>query len=212
MQENREQHNKLQVEYFDQRADMFQQAIPEDIQERTAYIVRTAGVNADSRILDVGTGTGVLIGHFLAAGAKQSNIVGVDLSERMLSLARQHFHDVFFWNGDVMSVFLKQSSPKLPSHISEFDFVFFNACFANMHDRKATLQHIRELLAPGGKVVISHPAPEFVDWLHNSDPEIVPHLLPTRDEASNWAKELGFELVHFESAEKLYLTILARSG
>lgn len=211
MQDKRSQHNKLQVEYFDKRAEVFQQEIPVDIQERTAYIVKTAGVGPDSRILDVGTGAGVLLGHFLAAGAKQSNLVGVDLSERMLMMARLHFHEVFFWNGDVMEFSFDKPPSNFPKHISNFNFVFFNACFANMHDRKATLQHVRELLTTGGKVTISHPAPEFVNWLHHSDPEIVPHLLPSREEASAWSSEIGYEVVHFESTEKLYLTVLART-
>jgi SAM-dependent methyltransferase len=209
-QEDRSHHNRLQVEYFEKRADVFQQTIPEDIQERNAYIVREAGIEQESRILDVGTGTGVLIGHFLASGARQCNIVGCDLTPRMLSLAADHYERVFFWNGDILDFSFSSLPPKFPQHIAAFDLIFFNACFANMHDRRAVLQHSRELLAPGGRVVVSHPAPVFVSRLHESDPDIVPHLLPTKDEAESWSNDLGFNLKHFETSELLYLAIFAR--
>ncbi len=168
-QQDRSQHNQLQVEYFEKRADVFQQTIPEDIQQRSEYIVRTAGIEQESRILDVGTGTGVLIGHFLAHGARQCNIVGCDLSPRMLSMAKAHYDRVFFWNCDVMDLSFSSLPPKFPQHLQGFDLIFFNACFANMHDRRAVLEHSRELLVPGGRVVVSHPAPEFVSWLHESE-------------------------------------------
>jgi SAM-dependent methyltransferase len=210
-QEDRSQHNRLQVEYFEKRADVFQQTIPEDIQQRSEYIVKSACIEQESRILDVGTGTGVLIGHFLANGARQCNIVGCDLSPRMLSLAATHYDRVFFWLGDVMDLSLSALPPKFPSHLAGFDLIFFNACFANMHDRRAVLQHSRELLMPGGRVVVSHPAPSFVSWLHESDPDIVPHLLPSKDEAEAWSKDLGFTLKHYETNEVLYLAIFARA-
>lgn len=209
--EKRQGHNQKQIEYFDERAHLWKNAVPADIQERTAYIVNSSGVNSQSMILDVGTGSGVLIGHFLASGARQSNVVGCDLSQQMLKLATTRFHDVFFWRGDVMEFSFKSPMPSgFPDYIKGFSHVFFNACFANMLDRRAVLEHSSQLLPAGGKVVISHPAPEFVSALHASDPEIVPHLLPTREEASSWANELNVVVEHFESVANLYLAIFER--
>ncbi len=234
-EDNRQRHNQMQVEYFDQRAELFQQPIPGEIQERTAGIVMTAGVNPRSVILDVGTGTGVLIGHFLAAGAKQSNIVGCDLTETMLKIACTRYNEVCFWRGDIMDFTLEQIAPagkgagvgssaalgqnailqpmssQRTEPIKGFDFIFFNACFANMLDRQAVVAHCRNLLLPGGKIVISHPAPEYVAWVKESDPNIIPHNHPSKDEALSWSQQFGFSLEHFESGETLYLAILKRA-
>ncbi|HEY9774040.1 MAG TPA: class I SAM-dependent methyltransferase [Planktothrix sp.] len=207
---DREKHNELQAQYFEECADKFDLEIPGDIQERTATIVETAGMDASTRILDVGTGSGVLIGHFLASGARQENIVGCDLTPAMLAIASQHYSKVYFWNGDVMEFSFHSLPSDFPPHIRSFDRIFFNACFANMHDRRAVLAHCLGLTSEGGKIVISHPLPKIVDALHRSDPEIVPHLLPSKEEAETWAKELGLALEHFQSTDTLYLTIFRR--
>lgn len=49
------------------------------------------GLGPDSRVLDVGSGTGALIPHLHAAGVK--DILAVDLSEGMLAGLRQRFND-----------------------------------------------------------------------------------------------------------------------
>jgi len=208
--EERRQHNELQTRYFDERAELFEQKVPGDIQQRTAYIVTTAGVNAQSTILDVGSGTGVLIGHFLAAGAKQENIVACDLSQRMLALASIHYHKVHFWLGDVMEFSFDSVDSNFPPHVKAFDHIFFNACFGNMLDQVAVLRHSRTLLSQQGKIVISHPLPKFVQSLHATEPEIVPNLLPSAQWCGEKAKELGLTVEHFESSNQLYLAILAR--
>jgi hypothetical protein len=80
-----------------------------------------------------------------------------------------------------------------------------------MHERQAVIAHCRDLLLPGGKIVISHPAPQYVAWVKESDPNIIPHNLPSKDEALAWSEQLGFKLEHFESTENLYLAILKHS-
>ncbi|MGH9553905.1 MAG: class I SAM-dependent methyltransferase, partial [Terriglobales bacterium] len=200
----------LQTEYFEKRAELFLQEIPADIQGRTAEIVRRAGVDSKTRILDVGTGSGVLLHHFVAQGAAPENIIGCDLSRKMIEQARSRFPGVYFYYGDVMDLSLHDLPEGFPAHIESFDRIFFNACFANMLDRQAVLAHAALLLASGGKVVVSHPAPEFVSSLHDSDPEIVPHLLPTQDEARHWAAELGLRIEWYESTALIYLAIFTR--
>lgn len=210
VESNREQHNQLQKEYFDKRAELFRQPIPEDVHERTLEIIKRAHLRPGDCILDVGTGGGVLIGHFLAAGVAQTNIVGCDLSQHMLANARAHFPAVFFWHGDFLDFHLTPKPPGLPPNIDRFDSIFFNACFANMLDRRRSLTHCLEVLRDDGQVVISHPAPEFVSALHVSDPEIVPHLLPNRDELDLWCKELGFSMADYACDALFYLAILKR--
>lgn len=211
-EDNRAKHNRKQIDYFDQRAELWLQPIPDDIQERTASIVASAQVDASSLVLDVGTGVGVLIGHFLDCGVSARNIVGCDLSERMLELAATKSLAVFFWLGDVMDFFLARSVPDFPAHIQGFTHIFFNACFANMLDRQSVLRHSKEMLLPGGKIVVSHAVPQIVSSLHESEPEIVPHLLPTQEEVLDWSGAHCLSVVHFQSTASLYLAIFERSG
>ena len=136
--------------------------------------------------------------------------MGCDLTQAMIEHARGHYPQVYFWLGDVMEFSFASLPYDFPAHIRCFDRIFFNACFANMHDRFAVLEHSAKLLADRGKIVISHPLPKFVASLHKTDPVIVPHLLPSKSEADDWAEKTGLKLAHYESTEMLYLAIFVR--
>ena len=208
----RQPHLKAQSRYFDSRADIFVKPIPEQIQERTRSIVRAAHLDATSKVLDVGTGAGVLIAHFLEFGVEETNIVGCDLSTAMLANAKERYPDVFFWQGDVAELSLPLPEA-FPSRIGSFDAVFFNACFGNMWDQEETLQAAIGLLGGDGRVVISHPlGNRFVLSLHKSDPEIVPHLMPSRKLLDEWSPRLGFFVERYEDEEDFYLSVLRCRG
>jgi Methylase involved in ubiquinone/menaquinone biosynthesis len=200
----------MQSHYFDDKADIFVAPIPEDIQDLTKSIVLSAKLGKASRVLDVGTGAGVLVGHFLEEGLSPENIVGCDLSAEMLRNAQDRYPKVTFWQGDIVDL-AGSVDRQLPERLQAFDAVFFNACFGNMWDQEETLSGALKLLAPGGKIVISHPlGNKFVDSLHRNEPHIVPHLLPDCELVSSWRDRLGFEVEHFEDRGDFYLVILVR--
>jgi SAM-dependent methyltransferase len=210
MASDRQPHIEMQGDYFDNKADIFVQPIPEDVQGLTRAIVQSAKLQTDAKVLDVGTGAGVLVGHFLAEGLSPRNIVGCDLSAEMLRNARSRYPDVTFWQGDIVDLSGSVSS-QLPEHLQAFDAVFFNACFGNMWDQRETLNAALKLAVAGGKIVISHPlGNKFVDSLHRNEPHIVPHLLPDYELVEKWRDSLGFEVEHFEDRGDFYLVILMR--
>ncbi len=207
----RQPHLKAQSQYFDTRADIFLQPIPDPIRKKTLAIVQSADLKADAKVLDVGTGAGVLIQHFLEEGVEAGGIVGCDLSTGMLNNAKERFPHVFFWQGDVAD--LKRPLPEsFPEHIDAFDAVFFNACFGNMWDQNETLKAALGLLSSNGRIVISHPlGNRFVKSLHTNEPHIVPHLLPDQTQLESWSQPLGFEVTHFENRDDFYLAILRKA-
>lgn len=195
-----EQHREYQKQFFDKNVEFFTRAIPEDVEERTAMIVDAAQLGEGSRVLDVGTGTGVLLKFFLAAGMKPENIVGCDLSEQMMAEAKQRYPEVGFFLGCVT---------ELPQQFRDFDAIFFNACFANLFDPKGTLAHCVHYLKKSGRVLISQPVgKQFVEQLHHYQPELVPHHMPTREELDAWSKELHLEVKQFRDEGKFYLAVL----
>lgn len=196
----REAHQAYQKEFFDKNVGFFTRPIPEDVEERTALIVEAAGLTAGSRVLDVGTGTGVLIKFMLAVGVKPENIVACDLSQQMIAQAQARYPQVNFHLGDVT---------ELPSSVGKFDAVFFNACFANLFDPKATLEYVSHFLTAGGCIVISQPVGRgFVEHLHEYEPQLVPHHMPTGDELNAWCTEFNLHRREFRDEGKLYLAVL----
>ena len=87
MSENRSSHNKYQKRIFTKEADSFHKPIPDEVEKRLQRIVATAALSRGERVLDVGTGTGVLIPHIRQYGIDE--VVGCDLSAVMLAKAQE---------------------------------------------------------------------------------------------------------------------------
>lgn len=198
--ENRRQHNLYQRQVFDKKVEFFRQPIPEDVQLRTEQIVDAANLKLGDRVLDVGTGTGVLIPHIQRFGVWE--IIGCDLSEPMLAEARMRYPEVQFWCGDVVD---------FPSELGRFDAVFFNAVFGNMWDQRQTLSVSTKLLTEGGRIIISHPmGAAFAEKLAAEDPKMVPHPLPDKERLADLIRELPLTVEIFRDEKDLYLCVLAR--
>lgn len=203
MPTDKRSHVQFQKEYFDRNSEFFRQPIPQEIEERTRRIVESANVGETSRVLDVGTGMGVLVKHFLACGVKPENIVGIDLSEKMLGEARSRYPGVTFRQGDFVDY---------NDGANAFDAVFFNACFGNIFDRERALQVARDLSKPGASVVISHPlGNKFVRELQEREPDLVLTEMPPHAEVENWCATLGLELAMHIDEPDFYLTILQKA-
>lgn len=137
-------HLRAQIEYFTARVAEFLHPHP-DVDARLAQVVRMAGVQEGERVLDAGAGTGPLLPHLLAAGA---DVTALDLTPAMLSAARERFsRGPTFVAGDMAT---------FPGH-QHWDVVFCNDSLWNLYDQRLALVRFRELLAPGGRLVISHP-------------------------------------------------------
>ena len=202
--EERKDHADYQREFFDEHFQYFKQPIPEDVRERTAYIVKSADLTPGSRVLDVGTGMGVLIEYILGEQVRPENVLGCDLSTNMLAQAKAKYPGCRFWQGDILELELPDDA-----HLGRFNAIFFNACFGNLFDQEAVLRRMKHFLEPGGKVIISHPlGNKFVQQLKDQDERLVLKLLPRQDELSLLSVRLGYQIVHFADEDNLYLAIL----
>lgn len=99
------------------------------------------------RLLDLGTGTGLLARRFAAAGAVVS---GLDVSSGQLEMARaaaaRDGVDVDFRQGGAES---------LPFDDGSFDVLTANQCWLYF-DLERTIPEVRRVLAPGGQLLVSH--------------------------------------------------------
>ena len=196
--EKRQQHNLYQQRLFDTSVECFRQAIPADVEKRTAKIVAAANLTASDRVLDVGTGIGVLMPHIQRFGVRY--IVGCDLSVAMLSEARKRYPNVHFWCGDIIDI---------PRELGPFDVVFFNAVFGNMWNQRNALESASAHLTATGRIIISHPmGAAFAEQLRTKDPKMIPHSLPNRKGTAELVRGLPLRIQYFSDEECLYLCIV----
>ena len=108
---------------------------------------------AGKRILDFGCGSGASV-MVLSRLLPPCEIVGVELEERLLNIARlraQHF-------GRTSLRFLQSpSGDELPPDLGQFDFIMFNAVFEHLmpNERRTLLPLVWKHLRPGGVLFLN---------------------------------------------------------
>lgn len=136
-------------QFFDRSAAGWNQRTPEGLLPRLKRVVAEAKLRAGDHVLDVGTGTGVLVPLIAEPVGPAGRVLAFDISLHMLLEARQRIH-----GGTVLLV--QADVHHLPVRLGSFDRVVCNAALPHFGDRGAALQEMIGSLRGGGLIVISH--------------------------------------------------------
>jgi len=146
--------------YDDFYADIYDYLVFNNLKDdyEVGYIMNSASPSSQSKILDVGCGTGH---HVASLGSKGLDVIGIDISTSMIKKAKENFPDYKFNVGDALDG--NTFEPNSFTHILCMYFTiyyfkdktqFFNNCF--------------KWLMPGGYLIV-----HLVDR-HNFDPILPP--------------------------------------
>jgi SAM-dependent methyltransferase len=187
--------NTLQAAYFGKNMEIFEPPLPEGVPERLERIVDSAGIDPSDSVLDIGTGTGILIP--LIREHSPAHIYANDLSEAMLEFVRIHYPFAIPAQGDVADLTLADAS---------IGVAFINACYPNIIDKHKTFANLRRMLRPGGRLVISHPlGRSFVEILKKNVPFPLDGFPASRTEATELFAPYGFRVSQSLDEKELYL-------
>ncbi len=131
------------------------------------YVLDLLSIKNGAKILDVGTGTGILIPFLSERAGEEGKIIAIDMSEKMLEVAQQKYsyRNTDFVYGDVLEA-------DLPKEF--FDFVICYSVFPHFHDKQLAIGIISKCLKKGGKFVIFHSqSREEINNLHKNSSEVV---------------------------------------
>jgi ubiquinone/menaquinone biosynthesis C-methylase UbiE len=136
--------NERLAEAYDLVADDYQALIEPSLAKMYRRIVQLAGVGPDCRALDIATGTG---GVATAAAAAGADVVGVDISPRMLELASKKAGiSINFQVGDAARLGWPNES---------FDVVTCGLGLSHIHGTDSALSEVKRVLVAGGTFVAS---------------------------------------------------------
>lgn len=96
------------------------------------------------RVLDLGCGTGRIIKDLKDLGA---DVVGCDISEKMLEIARKKFANVEFHKADAYD---------LPFEDKSFDVVVALFVVVHLRDLEKAFDEMYRILKPGGHLIVSN--------------------------------------------------------
>ena len=117
------------------------------IADRTADLALTC-VPAPRRILDVGCGTGYLLGRLAVRAPQAESLAGIDAAPAMIEVAGDAAAD------DRLR-FVVGTAERLHWPAASFDLVVSTTSFDHWADQRAGLAQCARVLAPGGCLVLA---------------------------------------------------------
>ncbi|MCM8777631.1 MAG: class I SAM-dependent methyltransferase [Candidatus Omnitrophica bacterium] len=156
---------KNKKDFFNNLADKWDE---KDIVSPEKYrrIISEVCINKGQNILDVGTGTGVLIPYILEVEA-EVNIFAIDFAEKMIEkLKEKKFPaNVRASVMDIRKVYFADAF---------FDRIIVNSCYPHFEEKPSVLKEVYRILKKKGLFIISHPTGrKFVNKLHQSTHPII---------------------------------------
>jgi len=194
-------------EYFDQLAPTWDKELTRERLKCLGNIVRELGIKPGYYVLDIGSGTGVLLPFLIAELGDEGKVVALDFSAEMLGQAQaKNFQPVVgFAQADVLAIPLADKS---------VDLAICNSAFPHFNNKVKALKEIARVLRNNGRLVICHAmSREILNRLHQSIGGIVAgDLLPDESQLRGLIKQAGLKITHFEDGPERYLVIAEKSA
>ena len=118
--------------------------------ELTARLARVAGIGKNHTVLDIACGKGTTA--FLLAREYGCRVIGIDLSNKMISACRRKADEEK--EADRVS-FLVGDAENLPFRTGAFDVVISECSFSLLPDKETAARDIKRVLKSGGKLVMT---------------------------------------------------------
>jgi len=194
-------------EYFDQLAPTWDQELTGERLKCLGNIVKELGIKPGYYVLDIGSGTGVLLPFLIAELADEGKIVALDFSAEMLIQAQaKNFQPIVgFAQADVLAIPLADNSVNL---------AICNSVFPHFNDKVKALKEIARVLRNNGRLVICHTmSRKMINQLHQSIGGVVANaLLPPEFQLRGLIKQAGLKITYFEDGPERYLVIAEKSA
>ncbi|MCT4632381.1 MAG: class I SAM-dependent methyltransferase [Firmicutes bacterium] len=194
-----------QIEFFNSMAESWDEFCNHDT-DKIKDILGLLNIKNGSKILDIGTGTGVLLPYLVDLSGSSGEITAIDISSKMIEVAKRkyHYNNVNFICEDIMKANL---------HSEYFDYIICYSVFPHFDDQESLVKVVSKYLNEGGKLIICHSqSRDAINNLHKKVSEAVSDdNLPTIDVISDYYKAAGLDTSITIDSEEMYVVVATKS-
>jgi trans-aconitate methyltransferase len=181
--------------FFDEIAESWDSLIEERDHRAIETILQRIDIRAGDSIVDVGSGTGIMIPYYRRYGVDK--IKAIDSSPGMVSVLKGKFPD--------LDVECRSFNTPHAFLIGVDKIVIFNA-FPHLEDLEAVFEHSHSQLKEGGLLVIAHSMNrEQLNAFHREKVGVHKDMLPKDDFFRQQFLKKGFDNIIVEDGEDYFL-------
>jgi ubiquinone/menaquinone biosynthesis C-methylase UbiE len=189
-------------DYFDRMACSWDKGVnADDLRRRLDSLVAKFGIPCGGRVLDVGTGTGILHPNLIAAVGASGRVLAFDFSGCMLAeaLKKARPENLACFQADVTAIPLADGT---------CDCVVCFAAFPHFDQKQLALCEMARVAKGGGRVVIAHlMSRRQITRHHAANPEVAGHSLPPAGQMQRLFSAAGLGAVAIDDEPGRYLAV-----
>ena len=165
------------------------------------------GLEHGQKILDVGTGTGILIPFLLKTIGPSGSITAIDYAEKMVIKCREkysHLPNIIIEKQDVENMDLPSES---------FDAITCFGLFPHLENKEEALYRMNRVLKPGGKLIVAHALSslEIKNHHHKASSIVIKDVLPEELDMKHLLIKSGFTGISIEDEPGCYLCVSTKT-
>ncbi len=191
---------KKDTRFFDDRARHWEETCyPPPVRHRLAALFREFDVKPGERVLDVGTGPGILLPHLRLGVGESGQICAFDLSFEMLrSAAAKPLGP--------KDILVRADTHFIPFRDDCFDRVICFAAFPHFERPQRAVCEMGRVLRVGGKLIIAHlMSREELARHHATHASVKGDHLPDHDQMKVFFRKAGFNSPHILDVPGKYI-------
>jgi demethylmenaquinone methyltransferase/2-methoxy-6-polyprenyl-1,4-benzoquinol methylase len=177
--------------YFEEKSETWDKEVFHD-PEKLEHIINQLHLKPGDNVLDVASGTGVLIPYIFRKIKLKGKISIVDFSEQMISISKkkhpeEEYPNLEFNAQEIMKINLRP----------EYDAIICYSCFPHFPNKFTLLKHLYNGLKLGGRLIIAHSESRKKINKHHKklkNSVVVHDMLPPMDKIENMMKNVGFKI------------------